>query len=180
MRRSKRASLRTSGRLSPRLARHRCCGSSARWLAMTLPLRRPGQPYRRLVAPKITLDSNEEQPITGLRVWNGYQRSERHFWDSARPKTLVLTDEKAWKTTVALRDEQGFQDVSLPIAFKGKHLAIEVSATFAGRRSKDIVLSEVRLLDGRSISPARLMTGCFVRGSQRFLESRPLRERQIP
>jgi hypothetical protein len=82
-------------------------------------------------------------------VWNGYQRSETHYKANARPAgiTAVINGETGIK--LELKDTMGYQVLRFPKTMENvETLAIKVDSVFAGTVYKDMVLSELRLIDG--------------------------------
>lgn len=95
-----------------------------------------------------TFNFDEEQEITKLKVWNGYQRSDVHCIKNGRVKEISLTGDDGYSVKVTLEDTMGSQEVTLPKEFEGKKLVIKVESIYAGYSEKGFVLSELRFGNG--------------------------------
>lgn len=98
----------------------------------------------------VFLDFNfkETQKISAIKIWNGYQRSDRHCQTNGRLKTATLTGDNGFKETVQVQDIMGPQTINLSKAFEGKKLRLTVDSIYEGKDYKGLVLSEVRFSDG--------------------------------
>ncbi|MFO1518283.1 MAG: discoidin domain-containing protein [bacterium] len=92
---------------------------------------------------------NEPQHIEKIKIWNGYQRSDVHCFSNARPKTLVITGDNGYSAEVPVKDIMGSQDLILPKPFDGKSLTLTVKDSYAGKKYKDLVISELRFYSGK-------------------------------
>lgn len=92
----------------------------------------------------LTIQFEEEQTITKLLVWNGYQRSDVHCYANGRLKTITVEGDGNYQATVQVADVMGSQEIVLPIPFKGKNLKLVVQDSFAGKKYPDLVVSELR------------------------------------
>ncbi|MFH1470029.1 MAG: hypothetical protein ABIO70_36935 [Pseudomonadota bacterium] len=85
--------------------------------------------------------------LTGLEIWNGYQRSEDHFKKNARVKALTVTGDDGIAHSLPVADRMGPQVLALPAPLRTRHLRLEIAAATAGTRYQDLVISELRLRD---------------------------------
>lgn len=88
--------------------------------------------------------------VTALRFWNGYQRSALHCQQNSRIQQLSLKGAN-YSETISLKDEMGAQTVMLPRPFQGDHLTLHVEKSYRGSRYAEVVLSEMRFLDGDAV-----------------------------
>lgn len=85
--------------------------------------------------------------ITGLDIWNGYQRSADHFTKNGRLATLELTVDGGAPQPIPVADVSGMQQLSLPAPVSGQHFMLTVAAAVPGSKYEDLVISELRLRD---------------------------------
>ncbi len=95
--------------------------------------------------------------ITGIEVWNGYQRSDDHFKKNARAKKISVAVDGIEPVEFALKDVQGSQKLMLPKAVSTKSLTLTIKEAWPGTRYDDLVLSELRVWD--SEGPRAIITG---------------------
>lgn len=92
----------------------------------------------------LTLKFDQEQTITKLLIWNGYQRSDVHCYSNGRVKTVTVEGDGNYKSTIEIADIMGSQQINLPTPFKGKNLKLTIQDVFAGKKYPDLVVSELR------------------------------------
>ncbi|HJN72798.1 MAG TPA: hypothetical protein QGF58_02590 [Myxococcota bacterium] len=91
----------------------------------------------------ITLD--EEVELHGVRLWNGYQRSEDHFKKNARLKKVTLSFDTG-SVTLEVPDAMGPSELSFdPV--KTRSLKLTIDEVTPGSRYEDLVISELELID---------------------------------
>lgn len=95
-----------------------------------------------------TFDFEDEQDITKLKIWNGYQRSDVHCIKNGRLKDFTLTGDNGYSAKVTIEDTMGSQEVVLPKPFEGKKLTLAVDSLYPGLTEKGFVLSELRFGNG--------------------------------
>lgn len=102
------------------------------------------------ISEKIDITFDTKQEITGIQVWNGYQRSDVHYKANARVKQLDINGQ-----TITLKDKQGQQDIALPQPIKSKHITLEIKNIYKGTKYKDVLLSELKFIgkNGQIILP---------------------------
>lgn len=94
----------------------------------------------------------QEQSITKIKIWNGYQRSENHCYSNARVKEFEISGDGAYAgapVKVQVEDEMGERVIELPKEFKGKTFKLTATKAHAGKAYKDLVISEMRFFDGK-------------------------------
>ena len=103
-------------------------------------------------AENVTLDFQfeEEQTITGLRLWNGYQRSAVHCWKNARPMTVRFEAVGTGAVQDAvLADKLGNQEWDFGgDELTGTDFRLTIVDAFAGKSYQDMVVSELRFMGG--------------------------------
>jgi hypothetical protein len=92
---------------------------------------------------KLTFVFDEDQTISMIKVWNGYQRSEKHFESNARVKSFEFGLKNGTKVKYSLEDSMEPQSVKLVEELKGKELELTVLEVYPGTNYKDLVLSEL-------------------------------------
>lgn len=98
----------------------------------------------------ITLKFNKKVNLTGIEIWNGFQRSEKHFSANARVKSLTVEaiggEGKA--STLELPDSATPILLKLTESLLAKEFRITVKEVYPGEKYKDLVISEIRLYSG--------------------------------
>jgi hypothetical protein len=92
---------------------------------------------------RLTFTFNEPQTITALKIWNGYQRSEKHFEANARVKAIEIGPKDGAKTVYELADSEEPQLLKLTTPLNGTALEMKVVSIFPGTSYKDLVISEL-------------------------------------
>ncbi len=101
------------------------------------------------IGERITLNFTTPVDIASLMLWNGYQRSETHFTANARVAAMkISSDRGSTAEEVKLKDASDAQTVPLSKPLLGvKSLTFQIEKTYPGLKYKDVLLSEMRLLD---------------------------------
>lgn len=95
----------------------------------------------------IEIKFNQPQNLSGLMVWNGYQRSEEHFKANGRVARISVNGGTA-STGVALDDKMGAQKISLAAPLKNvSSMRLTLDEIAPGAKYPDVLLSELRLID---------------------------------
>ncbi len=92
----------------------------------------------------------DEVNITKLKVWNGYQRSDRHCIENTRARKMILTGDGDYQATIELKDTMGPQVIDLPKPFHGKKITMTISESYSGKSYQDLVISEMRFFNGEN------------------------------
>jgi hypothetical protein len=93
---------------------------------------------------------NEPQTISGLKIMNGFQRSDKHFSANERVKALTISNEANESAEVQLTDTQGEQEQRLSAPLKAKDITIKIKEIYPGTTYKDLVISELKFISGNS------------------------------
>lgn len=96
----------------------------------------------------LTFRFNDDQSITSIKLWNGYQRSQKHFESNTRVKTFELASANGTKTKYTIADSMEPQVIALTEPLKGKSLQLTILEVYPGKDYKDLVLSEILFFDG--------------------------------
>ncbi len=99
------------------------------------------------VGESLTVQFAAPVQVTGLDLWNGYQRSADHFAKNARLATLELAVDGGTPQTIPVADVSGMQQLSLPTPVTGQRFVLTVAAATPGSKYQDLVISELRLRD---------------------------------
>lgn len=89
----------------------------------------------------------DEQEITGLKIMNGFQRSEKHFTANGRVKSLTVSNEKKESGDVSVKDNQNEQTLQLATPVKGKEITLTIKDVYPGTTYKDLVISELEFIN---------------------------------
>ncbi|TGK38783.1 discoidin domain-containing protein [Leptospira andrefontaineae] len=100
--------------------------------------------------PGVTLDFDfkETQKIKSIKIWNGYQRSDRHCQTNGRLKVATLTGDNGFEEKIEVGDIMGPQTIQFSKTFEGKKLKLKVDSIYTGKDYKGLVISEIRFSDG--------------------------------
>ena len=116
------------------------------------------------IGEKVQITFDRPIRVEKIKIWNGYQRSDRHFKRNARAKNVTFGSMGQEGNEFTLSDEQGGQILDLPEPIEGNEFELVVNDFYAGESYTDLVLSEMRFFDGQQ---------WFGVGSQEF-ESRKM------
>lgn len=97
------------------------------------------------VGEKLNFTFQASQKITGLRIWNGYQRSQKHFKGNGRVKKATISDGTK-KETVILQDKYGVQEVRFKAPFNATALTMTIDEIYKGTKYTDLCISELSFL----------------------------------
>jgi hypothetical protein len=120
------------------------------------------------VGEHLTIGFEAPLTITGLDLWNGYQRSEQHFTANARLAKLELAVDGGAPVALAVADTQGPQRLELPAPVTGKAFVFTVTEAVSGSKYEDLVISELRLRDASG--PFSLRTDDLAEREHELLE----------
>lgn len=100
------------------------------------------------IGENINIDLDKPQKLSGLKIWNGYQRSDTHYYANARPAKLSVTINEEPEFSLTVSDKMDSQELRFPKIHQSvKKLAIKISGIHKGKTYKDMVISELKLLD---------------------------------
>ena len=99
------------------------------------------------IGTKLVFTFEEEVTISGLQLWNGYQRSESHYKSNAKLKGFGFGTSGSALESYQLKDEQGVQSVKLKTPVSGKSFELEIQSSYKGWSYKDLAISEILFFD---------------------------------
>ena len=86
--------------------------------------------------------------LSGIMLWNGYQRSQTHYAANARPSKLKIGINGADEFVLGPQDKSGAQRLAFPRTYSEvTELKLTIEGVYPGRSYKDVVISELKLLD---------------------------------
>jgi hypothetical protein len=95
----------------------------------------------------VTVELEQPVVLTGLDVWNGYQRSAAHHAKNARARGVTVALDDRPPVAFELKDRQGVQRIALASAAPARRIRLTVTSVYPGSKYADLVLSELRLRD---------------------------------
>ncbi len=95
---------------------------------------------------RFTFDSDVH--ITGIQIWNGYQRSDEHFSANARVRDFAFGQTGGPSNTYTLRDTKAGQKMELATAAQGKVFELNIKSIYPGKKYKDLAISDILFFDG--------------------------------
>lgn len=101
------------------------------------------------VGEKVFFTFDRAIRVEKIKVWNGYQRSERHFERNTRAKEIAFAPMGGNGEGFELPDEQGGSVISLQNPMEGNEFEFRINSFYSGESYKDLVLSEFRFFDGQ-------------------------------
>ena len=84
--------------------------------------------------------------VTGLRIANGYQKSDATFAGNLRVRTLRVSFSDSDPVVVSLKETKGFQDITFSHPYVITSLRLTILATYPTHTWDDAALSEVQLV----------------------------------
>lgn len=97
---------------------------------------------------QVTLILNTPQSLSGLTVWNGYQRSPEHFKANGRVTLLEARADAQKPQTIKLLDRMEAQRIAFnPPLANAKQITFTIRDIAAGSSYKDVLISEMRLIN---------------------------------
>jgi hypothetical protein len=99
------------------------------------------------IGEKLQFEFDQPVRISGLKIWNGYLRSEQHRTANARVKECSFGPEGGPYTKFTLRDTPGGQIIDVP-ASDGSSYQLEILSVYPGSRYKDLAISDLVFFDG--------------------------------
>ena len=116
----------------------------------------------------ITVNFDDPVALTGLEVWNGYQRSLDHYNKNVRLAKIAVKMDGGEAQILEVADVSSSQVLDLDPALEGQELQIEVVEVHKGSRYSDLVVSELRFLDAEG--PFTLGTDAMADAERELVE----------
>ncbi|UII26243.1 hypothetical protein LVD15_23570 [Fulvivirga maritima] len=98
------------------------------------------------IGDEIKFHTNHPITINKLKIWNGYQRSQKHFKSNARLKTFQFGVAGSSLETYTLADMEGDQTIPLKQTLSGRDFVLIINDAYAGSAYQDLVISEIHFL----------------------------------
>jgi hypothetical protein len=99
------------------------------------------------IGETITAEFDSPQKIIGIKINNGFQRSDKHFQANARLQTAVFRDEKGNENKVEVKDVMGVQRIEFAQPLEGKKISITIEKGYKGTAYEDLVISEMKFFN---------------------------------
>lgn len=99
------------------------------------------------VGEVITVAFDRPTTVAKLEIWNGYQRSQDHFDKNARLERIAVSVGGARQEFDVDPLRFGSQVLTFAAPVNAKELKIEILASAAGSKYRDLVISELRIWD---------------------------------
>ncbi|MFN6946280.1 MAG: NADase-type glycan-binding domain-containing protein [Cytophagaceae bacterium] len=101
------------------------------------------------IGESVSFTTENEITIGELKIWNGYQRSTKHFSENARVKTFRFGKKGGVMESYTLSDKDGGQNIRLKSDLTGKSFLLIIDEVYPGSRYEDLVISELHFLNGK-------------------------------
>ena len=102
------------------------------------------------VGEELSLSLDEATTVHGIRIWNGYQRSEDHFAKNARLKKVTLRFDEG-RVVLEVPDTMGPSDLRFDQPVVTRSLSLTIDEAVPGSKYEDLVISELALLDDQGV-----------------------------
>ena len=87
------------------------------------------------IGENVNIQLASPKDLSGLLIWNGYQRSETHYYANARPSLIKITINDNSPFLLKLKDQIGSQMLSFPSVVKnGQKITITIDDVFSGTK----------------------------------------------
>lgn len=91
---------------------------------------------------------NTPQNLSGMILWNGYQRSESHFKANSRVTQAEVKSQSGQTANLNIQDVSGAQKLNFQTPLNAvTDLTFTLKALASGLSYKDVVISEIRFID---------------------------------
>jgi hypothetical protein len=91
------------------------------------------------------------QSLSGLMVWNGYQRSETHYKANGRPASLKVIVDEGKEFTLPVKDLYGSQVIRFPEVVQNvEKLVLQIDKIYRGGSYQDVLISELKFVDDKN------------------------------
>ena len=96
------------------------------------------------IGETITFTAEETLWITGIKFWNGYQRSPKHYSANSRLNSFQFGVKGGVLKTYSLLDSAEPQLIDLGDYLEGTEFELKINSAFSGDKYQDLVISEMR------------------------------------
>jgi hypothetical protein len=100
------------------------------------------------IGETVSLQFDATQNLSGIMIWNGYQRSDTHYYANSRVAKLSVKINEQPEFTLAVADHNGLQLLRFPKLFVDvKNMTMKITGIYPGKSYKDLAISEMKLVD---------------------------------
>ncbi len=96
------------------------------------------------IGETVTFTSEETIWITNIKIWNGYQRSPKHYDGNARLKTFQFGKKGSELKSYTIEDSSAPQIIDLGEELEGSEFVLKINSAYSGTKYQDLVISEIR------------------------------------
>lgn len=100
------------------------------------------------IGEAVTFKLSNPVRLTKLKIWNGYQRSPKHFSGNSRLKAFQFGLKGGNLTSYNIEDVSGAQTIDLQGPIEGTEFVLKVTDAYSGSKYQDLVISEIKFYDG--------------------------------
>ncbi|MCR9253147.1 MAG: discoidin domain-containing protein [bacterium] len=95
----------------------------------------------------MTFNFESEQTLTGIKIRNGYQRSDKHFTANSRLKRATFMGSGALQFNVYVEDSQDEQIIKFPEPITANFITLKIVEAYPGTKYKDLVISQLKFIN---------------------------------
>lgn len=93
----------------------------------------------------VTFTFGDSYSVSGIRIWNGYQKSEDLYYKNARPSELELEFSDGATERISLQDRSDGAQRFEFAPHVTSYVKIKILSVYSGNKYEDTVISEVEL-----------------------------------
>jgi hypothetical protein len=98
----------------------------------------------------VEIKFSQPQNLSGMMLWNGYQRSEAHFQANGRIAKLAISDGGSPRSFTVV-DKMGGQKIAFATPLKNVvSLKLTIEEVVRGAKYPDVLISELRFIDDQN------------------------------
>ena len=97
----------------------------------------------------VNIELNQLIGVSGLLLWNGFQRSKEHFKSNSSVKQFSFGSRGLNERVFTLRDTEAGQFFELNHKTIGKQFLLSIQDVYKGTKYQDVALSELILMDDK-------------------------------
>lgn len=117
----------------------------------------------------ITFATASDITISSLKIWNGYQRSPKHFTANSRAKNIQFGIKGSTLSSYQVEDLNLPQSITLNTPITGKEFILIIEEIYPGEKYSDLVISEIRFFSG--VQPIHINTATEEKRVQENLQN---------
>ena len=97
------------------------------------------------IGESVTIHFNDTYRISGFYIHAGYHKTEKLYWENARPRSLEISCDGKSYGEYSLRDYMGEQEIIFSKPIEANQLTLTITDVFEGSKYEDAVISEIYL-----------------------------------